>query len=331
MKTVTIAGVIFGAVSLMAGVAQAEEVTGAKAASDCHVGIAMYTLDAPYFAAQLEAASAAAVAAGCEVRTSDGQYDMIKQIADIEDMLSAGINVLIANPRDPQGLLPVVNSATAQGVHVVSMDSMLDPSGNYITNVSASNEANGKLVGEWLAKATGGEPLRIALISGTQGNVVGEARRLGVLVGLMDAELTNYAHLDVKIVGQGWGNWSTEGGLEAMEDLLTAHPDINVVLGENDSMVIGAREALKAAGQLSDDILLVAAADGQKEAYELIKKEEYGATGLNDPKAVAELAVDIGIRALNGEELNLGKYTFTTPAVVTKDNVDQYYDPDSVF
>lgn len=321
MQVKIMVGTLFGAL-MMSGSAFAQE--------DCSVGVSMYTLGAPYFAAQEVAAREAAEAAGCTVRTADGQNDMVKQIGDVEDMVASGVNVLIINPRDPQGLIPAVNAATAAGVHVVSMDSMLDPSGDYITNVSASNGDNGQLVGEWLATETNGEPLKIALLSGSQGNVVGQARRMGVLSGLIDAQLTNFGHANVEIVGQGWGNWSTEGGLSAMEDLLTAHPDINVVLGENDSMVIGAREALRAANRL-DGVLLVAAADGQKEAYEMIKNGEYGATGLNDPAAVAELAVEVGLKALNGEEQELTKYTFTEPAVVTQENVDDYYDPESVF
>lgn len=321
MQVKIVVGTLFGAL-MMSGAAFAQE--------DCSVGVSMYTLGAPYFAAQEVAAREAAEAAGCTVRTADGQNDMVKQIGDVEDMVASGVNVLIINPRDPQGLIPAVNAATAAGVHVVSMDSMLDPSGDYITNVSASNGDNGQLVGEWLATETNGEPLKIALLSGSQGNVVGQARRMGVLSGLIDAQLTNFGNANVEIVGQGWGNWSTEGGLSAMEDLLTAHPDINVVLGENDSMVIGAREALRAANRL-EGVLLVAAADGQKEAYEMIKNGEYGATGLNDPAAVAELAVEVGLKALNGEEQDLTKYTFTEPAVVTQENVDDYYDPESVF
>lgn len=321
MKIKTLTAAILGA-TILAGAAAAQE--------PCSVGVSMYTLGAPYFAAQEVAAREAAEALGCTVRTADGQNDMIKQMGDIEDMVASGVNVLIVNPRDALGLVPAVDAATAAGVHVVAMDSMLDPSANFITNVSASNEANGKLVGAWLAKETGGKPLKIALISGSQGNVVGQARRLGVITGLIDALLTNYGKADVEIVGQGWGNWATEGGLVAMEDLLTSHPDINVVLGENDSMVIGAREALKAANRL-DGVLLVAAADGQKEAYEMIKNDEYGATGLNDPAALAKKAVEIGVAALNGEEQNLTKFTFTDPAVVTKENVDDYYNADSVF
>ena len=321
MRLAMLAGALLGATMMT---------TAASAQEECSLGISMYTLGAPYFAAQEVAAREAAEAAGCTVRTADGQNDMVKQIGDIEDMVAAGINVLIVNPRDALGLVPAVDAATAQGVHVVAIDSILDPSANFITNVSASNEANGKLVGEWLAKKMGGEPLKIALLSGSQGNVVGQARRLGVITGLMDALLVNYGSANVQIVGQGWGNWATEGGLSAMEDLLTAHSDINVVLGENDSMVIGAREALRAADRL-DGVLLVAAADGQKEAYEMIKNGEYGATGLNDPAALAKMAVEIGIKALNGEEQNLTKFTFTDPAVVTQENVDNYYNPDSVF
>ncbi|MEI4488875.1 substrate-binding domain-containing protein [Frigidibacter sp. MR17.14] len=322
MKTRTIAGALAAATAMTAA--------AAAQAGDCSVGISMFTLGAPYFAAQEAAAREAATAAGCEVRTADGQNDMIKQIGDIEDMVASGVNVLIVNPRDALGLVPAVDAATAQGVNVVAMDSALDASAHFITNVSASNEANGKLVGEWLAKQTGGKSIKIALLSGAQGNVVGQARRMGVLAGLVEAQLTNYGHAGYEIVGQGWGNWATEGGLTAMEDLLTAHPEIDVVLGENDSMVIGAREALKAANRL-DGVLLVAAADGQKEAYEMIRKGEYGATGLNDPKALAELAVKIGVASLNGTQEPLTKFTFTEPAVVTKENVDKHYDAASLF
>lgn len=303
----------------------------ASAQEECRIGISMYTLGAPYFAAQEATARRVAEEAGCEVRSADGQNDMIKQIGDIEDMVAAGINVLIINPRDAQGLVSVVNAASAQGVHVVAIDSTLDPSADFITQVQSSNEANGELVGAWLAEQLNGEAANIALLSGSQGNLVGRDRRLGVLRGLADAMITNYGHAEINVLGQGWGGWATDGGLTAMEDLLTAHPNINVVLGENDSMVLGARAALTAAGRL-DDVLLVAAADGQKEAYELISAGEYGVTGLNNPNQIAQMAVEIGLQALNGElPEDIPKLTFTPPAAITIENVEEYYDPESLF
>ena len=311
--------------TLMAGFA------GATHAADCKVGVSMYTLNAPYYAAQLEAVQAEAKKAGCSVSTSDGQNDMSKQIGDVEDLVAKGVNLLIINPRDPEGLVPAVNAASKAGVKVVVMDSGLDPKANYVTLVQSSNDRNGFLVGQWIAKKMEGKPMKIALLSGDKGNVVGQERRLGVLSGILEGQLVTQGRAGFEVVAQGWGAWNNDGGLKAMEDILTAHPDVNVVLGENDSMVLGATKALEAAGKLND-VLLVAAADGQKEALRMIKDGKYGATGLNDPDLVGRTAVDIGLKAVAGSlPADFPKLDYTTPAVINKDNVDKYYRPNAVF
>ena len=95
-------------------------------------------------------------------------------------------------------------------------------------------------------------------------------------------------------------------------------------------MVLGARKALEAAGK--KDVLLVAAADGQKEALQMIKEGKYGATGLNDPDAVGRTAVDVGMKALDGSlPAGFSKLDIAAPAVITKDNVDKYIKPNAVF
>ena len=303
---------------------------GAAQAADCTVGIAMYTLGAPYFAAQVAAAEDQAKKAGCEVTSADGQNDMAKQIADVEDMVARGVDLLILNPRDPEGLVAAANAATAAGVKVVVMDSSINTKADVVTQVRSSNDQNGYLVGQWLAKEMQGKPMKIILLSGDKGNEVGRDRRLGVFKGLVEGQLVNEGKVSFEVVGQGWGGWAHEGGLAAMEDLLTAHPEANVVLGENDSMVLGAMKALEAQGKT--DVLALAAADGQKEALALIKEGKYGATGLNDPDLVARTAVDIGLKAVKGElASDFPKLNLTTPAVITKDNVDKFYREDAVF
>lgn len=303
---------------------------GAANAADCKVGVAMYTLSAPYFAAQVAAAVDQAKKAGCEVSQSDGQNDMAKQIADVEDMVSKGVKLLILNPRDPEGLVTAADAATAAGVKVVVMDSSINPRAHIVTQVRSSNDQNGYLVGQWLAKRMQGKPIRMILLSGTQGNEVGRDRRLGVLKGLLEGQLVNEGHAGFQVLGQGWGSWEQEGGLKAAEDLLQAHPDANVILGENDSMALGAIKALEAAGK--KDVLVLAAADGQKQALALIKDGKYGATGLNDPDIVARTAVDIGLRALKGDlSGDYPKLVLTKPDVITKENVDKYYRKDAVF
>jgi ribose transport system substrate-binding protein len=300
-------------------------------AADCKIGISMKTLDAPYFAAQEVSAKKHAEELGCEVISVDGQNDLNKQVADVEDMVAQGIGALIINPRDSKGLVPAVNAATAAGVKVFVIDSTIDAQANFVTLVQSSNSQNGLLVGQWLADATKGKELKIALISGDKGNEVGQERRLGVLAGLTEGQLRNEGRANFTVVGQGWGAWTNEGGLKAMEDLLTANPDVNVVLGENDSMVLGAQKALEQANK-SGDVLFLAAADGQKEALQAIKDGKYGATGLNDPALVAATAVDLAKKALDGKlPGDISKITYTTPTAITKDNVDKYLKKDTVF
>ncbi len=318
-------------VKLSLAVASSFLALAAAHAADCKIGISMKTLDAPYFAAQEASAKKRAEAIGCEVLTADGQNDLNKQVADVEDMVAQGVNALIINPRDSKGLVPAVNAASAAGVKVFVIDSTLDPSANFVTLVQSSNSQNGLLVGQWLADQTKGKDLKIALLSGDKGNEVGQERRLGVLAGLVEGQLRNEGRVHFEVVGQGWGMWNNEGGLKAMEDILTANPNVNVVLGENDSMVLGARKALEQANHL-DGVLLLAAADGQKEAMAMIKDGKYGATGLNDPALVASTAVDLAKKAIDGSlPSDTPKITYTTPVAITKDNVDKYYKPDAVF
>jgi len=297
---------------------------------DITIGCSMYTLGAPYFAAQGEAVKKRGEELGCTVFVTNAEDDMNKQLADVEDLLSRGIDLLILNPKDPDGLVPATKAATEAGVPVIIIDSSIDATADYVTTVQSNNLENGELVGEWLGQKMGGTPIKAALISGNQGNLVGKERRQGVIRGLTEYMLrTKNSISGFEIVTQGWGNWAHEGGLAAMEDILVAHPDINVLLTENDSMALGALKYIEEEGK-KGQILIVAAADGQKEALELIKKGEYGCTGLNDPALVAITGVNVGIEYLQGKT-DVPKITYTPPACITSDNVDQFYNPDAVF
>jgi len=304
-------------------------VTDQKDYSQYKIGVSMYTLGAPYFAAQLNAARRKAESLGMTFYSTNAQDDMVKQIADVEDMLARGIDLLILNPKDPKGLIPATKAATDAGVPVIIIDSSIDPLADFVTTIQSNNLRNGELIGEWLVKEMESKPIKMALISGTQGNPVGKERRQGVFRGIIEQQLRSESASGFDIVAQGWGNWTHEGGLEAMEDILVAHPDINVLLGENDSMTLGAIEAIKEADKM-EDILILAAAYGQKEALKLIQTGEYGATGSNNPVVIAEMAIDIGLEILQGN-IDFPPKSYTPAVCITNENVDKYYSPDSEF
>lgn len=300
-----------------------------KDRKDIFIGVSMQTLGAPYFVAQDNALKKKCQELGIRCVSIDAQGDVNKQIADIEDLIAQKVDLVVLNPKDPKALIPATKSCTKAGIPVIIMDNSIDPEADYVSTIQSNNTANGELVGQWLGEKMKGTPIKMALLSGNQGNALGVDRREGVIRGLTEAQLRLENKTSFAVLTQGWGNWSTDGGLKAAEDILVAAPDINVIVAENDSMALGAVKAVTAAGKQSQ-IMVCAAADGQKEAYELIKKGEYGATGLNNPALVATTTLDIALKYLDGDT-NIPKLINTPAACITKDNVDKYYDPKSDF
>jgi ribose transport system substrate-binding protein len=325
MNKLLAAAALAGSVALGAAAPAAQ-------AKTIKIGLSMLTQNAPYYAALQAAVQKEAKALGAVVVTADANNQMLKQISDVEDMLSQNIDVLIMDPKDAKGLVGVTKDAAAAHVPVIIVDSSIDPSAPVLTTIQSNNAENGRLIGDWLIGKVKNQDLHIALLSGDQGNVVGEARRDGVMEGILEAQLRQIGHAGLTVVGQGWGGWTQEGGVKAMEDLLTAHPDINMVLAENDSMALGAMRAIQDAGKADKNILIFAAADGQKEAVKLIEDGKYGATGLNDPAVIGKMATDLAVKVGNGQTPpGIAKITFTPPVAITKANAAQFYKPDALF
>jgi len=291
------------------------------------VGYSTPSLNAPFYVVLSQYIQKFTESYGMEFIMADGQNDIIKQITSMEDLITSGVEILILNPLDHKAMVPAVNAIASSGIPVFIVDSQIDPDANYITSVKASNEGNGELIGEWVVQKLGNTAIQVALISGSQGNPVGREKRLGFIRGFTETQLITEGSADLRIVSQGWGDWAHIGGLEAMEDILVAHPDINLLVAENDAMGMGALKAIHESGK-SEDIMVVGF-DGQKEAYELIKTGEFSATALNSPMELARLVVESVVKFLHGEQVD--KIIHTPAVLITKDNVDQYYDPEALF
>jgi ribose transport system substrate-binding protein len=292
------------------------------------IGYCTPSLNAPFYVVLSQYIQKYTEGFGMKFVSADGQDDIIKQITSIEDLIAAGVNILILNPLDHKALVPAVNTVVKSGVPVFIVDSYIDPAANYITSIQANNEGNGELIGEWIVNKMGKTKIKAALISGSQGNPVGKEKRLGFIRGFSEMQLMSKGNVDLTIVSQGWGNWTNNGGLKAMEDILVAYPDINLLVAENDAMGMGALKAINESGKAAD--ITIAGFDGQKEAYELIKEGKFGATALNSPKELARLVVEAVVKYLNGEK-QIDKVIYTPAVLITKDNVDKYYDPKAIF
>lgn len=313
------------------------------------VGFAIKTQDSPYFVSLVDAMKEYAKEEGWKLTVLDANGDTAKETENIETFIAQGMDLIYVDAIEPDSVVSSINKAAEAGIGVINLDSGVSDEAESITTIYSDNLQNGRLVGLAYAEKMSDEEVVSIILSGAKGNVAGEERRTGLFAGILEGklgvsedeawklaadlekQLTNEGKASNKeakfsIVGQGWGAWTEQEGLKAAEDLITANPNLTTVLGENDQMLFGAMTALKNAG--NDNVDIVAAADGAKEAYDLIKEGLYFATGENSPYKVAQLGIQIGKEILvdGKESKDYDKITLTKPAAVTKDNVDEYYE-----
>ncbi|MBU2929324.1 substrate-binding domain-containing protein [Winogradskyella psychrotolerans] len=294
------------------------------------IGYCSPSLNAPYYQALWQSIKSTTEKNGMQFLSADGQDDINKQIAAVEDLITKGVDALLLNPKDPDALVGVTKMAKAAGIPVFIIDSSISPEAEFVTTIQSNNLANGELAGEWLAKKFGNQPMNIALLSGNAGNPVGLTRKQGLLQGITEEQLRTLGKINLNVKTQAYTEWSYAGGLKAMEDILVAHPDVNVVITESDVCVLGAIKAIKQADK-TDDILIVAGADGQKEAIKYIMETDfYGCTAMNSPVQIGKNAVKFAVEHMNGRD-DFDKKSYTAPLLITKENAAQYYNPNAIF
>jgi len=304
-------------------------VVSAQAADKIKVGFANRTLNGAFFNGLTEYMKIHAKERGYDLITTDARGDMNKQISDVEDMISQGINYLVLNPQDPEAGLRITQIAKRAGVPTVILDSDISLAAPVITRVQANNATDNIAIGEYAVQQFGNKPMNCVIISGNQGNLVGEARRTNFIRGVMEAQLRKYNQTNLTIVSQGWGNWDQQGAQKAMEDIIVAQGNkINCVYSEMDDMALGAILSLKAANKLQD--VKVYAHDGYKKGLEAIERNELQATAANNPNTLTDTALGVIAKYAAGQK-EFSDYVYTPTLLITKDNVKQVYDPKSLF
>ncbi len=335
----------------------AEEDAAEAPAGDVKVGFAMKTNNGPYFMKLVATVEEEAAAKGWECTVLTANEDITKEAENIETFITQGMDVIFLDSIDPDACIPSIDAAAEAGIPLINLDSGVN-GGDYVTTVYSDNKANGRLSGlayaQWLEdNGKGDEEIISILLSGKKGNVAGQERRMGLFAGIVEGRTgctedeawvasqeiedqitgsgtAEYADANFKIVGQGWGNWTEDDGLTAAEDFITANPDVNCLLGENDQMLFGGMTALDNAGLTG--VAIVAGADGAQQAFDLIKDNAnaanpYIVSGLNSPVLVGREGVRIAEELINGASWDdYEQITLTEAAGVTSDLVDKYYD-----
>ncbi len=299
-------------------------IEGAVAEEKLVVGFAHVSMNAPYYLAMERAAKETAAKRGADIIVLNAEGDISKQIADIDSLLVKGVKGLIVNSATEYGTMPVIKKAKSMGISVVAIDRNLY--GDYVAYVGIDQWKAGELQGEYITKQLLPDGGNIVFIIGDPGGpaTIGRANGMKGVLELPENE-GKY-----KILGIYQANYNRMLGMQKMEEAIAAFGEkIDLVYCANDSMALGALEALKDAGLTKT---MVAGIDGQKEAYaEIIKGGQYKSTVINNPTEITEKAVNILIDYLESGKEPDDRDVITGTILVTTDNVKEYYDPDTVF
>lgn len=289
------------------------------------IGFSNREMDSSFFRALSDGIKELGEKDGYKVIISDAGGDFNKQISDVEDLIAQGIDYLILNPQDPKAGLRIVQNANKHNIPVILVDSGIE-NASVVTAVAASNDGGNFLIGEYAVgqfrKQFGNARIKLAILSMYQGSYTLMVRRTNFVRGLMEKALQDYGSLELDIVQQVYAGSTDEGGLKAMEDILTAHPDVNMVYTESAVQVRGAINAIRAAGRSKD--IQIYSFDGAKFEYDELKKGTVVATGENSPFKLAQTAVDV-VKRYEGGERDFPDVVAPQPILVTPSNVDEVY------
>jgi fructose transport system substrate-binding protein len=268
------------------------------------VSLILKTLTNPYFVSMENDAKTAAakdnVALTVAAGTKDG--DTQTQISAIDNAISRGDKgILITTNGD--AVNAALNQARQAGLFVIALDTAPNPAGTADITYATDNTAAGKLDGQYAAAALAGKPAVIAMLDLFNNQVVSVDidRDHGFLQGMgIDPGSTTQNGQEAKTGSYSGGTYTIachqptqgaiDGGRTAMENCLSANPDINVVYAINEPAAEGAYNALKAAGKA--DQVQIYAIDGSCSGLKFVTSGEFTADAVQYPGKMAALGVD---------------------------------------
>ncbi len=252
----------------------------------------------PFFVKMKEGAEAKAKELGVTLKAYAGKIDgdHESQVAAVEACVADGAKGILITASDTKAIVDSVKAARDAGVLVIALDTPLDPIDAADATFATDNFLAGQLIGQW-TKATLGDKAASAKIAmldlGIAQPSVDVMRDQGFLSGMgIDLADPNKwgDETDPRIIGNEVTSGNEEGGLKAMEALLTKDPDINVVYTINEPSAAGAYEALKAAGK--EKGVLIVSVDGGCPGVTNVKDGVIGATSQQYPLQMASLGVE---------------------------------------
>ncbi len=311
---------------LMAGLL----ISGAFAAEKIKIGISIPTADHGWTGGVVWWANQAVN--DWKAKDSDVEFFLVtadspaKQVGDVEDLMVKGINALVILPHDSAPLTPIVEEAYNSGIYTVVVDRGLTKAAQNVY-IAGDNPGLGRVSAEWMAKEMGGKG-KIVVLEGIP-CVINTER-----VEAFGEVMKKYS--DIEILDSQPAYWSTQKGLEIMENYLQKYDKIDAVWAQDDDVLKGVLQAYKESGR--DDIKLFLGGAGSKDLVKMVMDgDPLVRADVTYPPSMVATAISLAVQGLREQPLN-GFYQKKIPSkvilaseLIVPGNAADYYYPDSVF
>ena len=182
--------------------------------------------------------------------------------------------------------------------------------GEVIAHIGYDAIKSGRLAGQFLVDALGGQG-KIVELQGILGANVAQNRSAGFNEIMA-------ANPGMEIIACQTANFNRAEGMAVMENILQANPQIDGLYAANDEMLLGALEAIEAAGRL-DEIVMIGC-DALDETMEAIRDGRVEATIAEPPYFLGKMILNCAHDYLNGVAVE--PYVLLDNQVVNAENVD---------
>ncbi|WP_420827525.1 D-xylose ABC transporter substrate-binding protein [Amphibacillus cookii] len=272
------------------------------------------------------------------VQSADGQDE--RQLSQIQNMLSQGIDVLVIIANNSDALSPVVEQANEEGIPVVAYDRLIN-NAHVDAYVSFDNVRVGEMQAEYLVENVPNGKYFLLGGAPTDNNAhMFREGQMNVLDPLIDSG-------DIEVVGDQWADgWSAENALSIVENALTSNNnDIDAIVATNDSTAGGAIQALSAQNLAGE--VAISGQDADLAAVQRIAEGTQSMTIYKPIRAIATRNAEVAVQLANGEALQVDEtvnnettdvpFIKLDPIPVTQDNIidtiiaDEFHSYDDIY
>jgi ribose transport system substrate-binding protein len=256
-----------------------------------HIGITLLTRGHAFYRDLEEGLIGAAAIHHFKLNIAAAEWDLAKQVAQIEDFIVQKVDAIVVCPTDSKGIVSAIERINVKNIPVFTAD-ITSAGGKVISHIASDNIAGGHKAAKYMVQRLGGKG-KVAIIDQPAVQSV-----IDRVKGFEDYLLK---FQEIEIVAKLTGEGVRDKAMKVMEDILQSHPEVNAVFGINDDSALGALSAVEAAGR--QDIIIIGYDATPEASQAILRGSALKADIIQYPKIIGETTINTIADFLAGKEV----------------------------